>query len=199
MAKSPFFYGVNHSFSWEHHPFSWLNQLFNCGHLPVRTPAIGHGVRYGCHRGTSCAARWSRFRWSCCLASAACRQHPGGAKHQKKGETVRNLLQGKEIICIKWSTDYSITKTNYSITKTNYSSTKDYSITKTYYSSTMKCYSSTNDYSITKTKYSLTKPYDSSTNHYSITKTCYSKTKRDLNQTKTWTALTQVLRGWGIF
>ena len=185
MAKSPFFYGVNHSFSWEHHPFSWLNQLFNCGHLPVRTPAIGHGVRYGCHRGTSCAARWSRFRWSCCLASAACRQHPGGAKHQKKGETVRNLLQGKEIICIKWSTDYSITKTNYS-------STKDYSITKTYYSSTMKCYSSTNDYSTTKTKYSLTKPYDSSTNNYSITKTGYSKTKRDLNQTKTWTALTQV-------
>ena len=92
----------------------------------------------------------------------------------------------------RWSTDYSITKTYYSVTKTYYSSTKDYSITKTYYSSTMKCYSSTNDYSTTKTKYSLTKPYDSSTNNYSITKTGYSKTKRDLNQTKTWTALTQV-------
>ena len=111
----------------------------------------------------------------------------------------------KYIICCFWmclmvcvvvylhrSTDYSITKTYYSVTKTYYFSTKDYSITKTYYSSTMKCYSSTNDYSTTKTKYSLTKPYDSSTNNYSITKTGYSKTKRDLNQTKTWTALTQV-------
>ena len=82
--------------------------------------------------------------------------------------------------------------TNYSVTKTYYSSTKDYSITNTYYSWTIKCYSSTNDYSTTKKKCSGTKPYDSSTNNYSITKTGYSKTKRDLNQTKTWTALTQV-------
>ena len=68
----------------------------------------------------------------------------------------------------------------------------NYSVTKTYYSWTIKCYSSTNDYSTTKKKCSGTKPYDSSTNNYSITKTGYSKTKRDLNQTKTWTALTQV-------
>ena len=90
------------------------------------------------------------------------------------------------------STNYSVTKTYYSITKMYYSSTKDYSITNTYYSWTIKCYSSTNDYSTTKKKCSGTKPYDSSTNNYSITKTGYSKTKRDLNQTKTWTALTQV-------